>query len=68
MFAVTGTLMSVIKRAANDGKPPRYALDSWEETMMERDRRLTGSFRGQRTDPTAPGVFATNSVWYTERR
>ena len=50
--------------------------------MMERDRRLTGSLRGQsvrspfilplfthalcQTDPIAPKTFATNSVWETE--
>jgi hypothetical protein len=26
---------------------PRYNIDKWDEMMMERDRRLTGSFRGQ---------------------
>lgn len=29
-------------------QPPRYGLDAWEQMMMERDRRLTGSLRGQR--------------------
>jgi hypothetical protein len=28
-------------------QPPRYNIDSWESMMMERDRRLTGSHRGQ---------------------
>ncbi|KAG8691164.1 hypothetical protein FRC08_010250 [Ceratobasidium sp. 394] len=65
MFAATGTLFNVSARFANDGKPPRYGLDSWEEMMMERDRRLTGSLRGQRVDPKAPDEFATNSSWYT---
>ncbi|GJJ07150.1 hypothetical protein Clacol_001350 [Clathrus columnatus] len=66
MFGATGTLMNVVRRGQNDGKPPRYGLDAWEDTMMERDRRLTGSKRGQRTEPIAPESFATNSVWYTE--
>ncbi|KIJ57020.1 hypothetical protein M422DRAFT_218872 [Sphaerobolus stellatus SS14] len=66
MFGITGTLMNVVKRAANDGKPPRYGLDAWDELLMERDRRLTGSRRGQSTAPTAPEAFATNSMWYTE--
>ncbi|KAG8725810.1 hypothetical protein FRC12_024011 [Ceratobasidium sp. 428] len=48
MFAATGTLFNVSARFANDGKPPRYGLDTWEEMMMERDRRLTGSLRGQK--------------------
>ncbi|PAV21335.1 small secreted [Pyrrhoderma noxium] len=67
MFAAAGTLFNVSQRAQNQGKPPRYSIDRWEEMMMERDRRLTGHRRGQRTDPTAPETFATNSVWYTER-
>ncbi|EIW73037.1 hypothetical protein M231_04317 [Tremella mesenterica] len=66
-FAATGTLFSIAKRATNDWKPPRYNIDTWDEMMMERDRRLTGSFRGQSTEPIAPKEFATNSVWQTER-
>ncbi|KAM0751594.1 hypothetical protein T439DRAFT_214048 [Meredithblackwellia eburnea MCA 4105] len=66
MFAATGTLFSAAKRLTNDGKPTRYGLDTWDENMMERDRRLTGSLRGQATDPVAPKAFATNSVWETE--
>ncbi|KAF8605250.1 small secreted protein [Ceratobasidium sp. AG-I] len=67
MFAATGTLLNISNRFANDGKPPRYGLDTWEEMMMERDRRLTGSTRGQAVDPKAPEEFATNSSWYTSR-
>ncbi|GJJ07141.1 hypothetical protein Clacol_001341 [Clathrus columnatus] len=48
MFGATGTLTNVVRRGQNDGKPPRYGLDAWEDRMMERDRRLTGSKRGQR--------------------
>ncbi|WVR03094.1 hypothetical protein IAU60_000083 [Kwoniella sp. DSM 27419] len=67
MFGATGTLFNTAKRLTNDGKPPRYNCDSWETMMMERDRRLTGSLRGQSTDPIAPKGFATNSIWDTER-
>ncbi|CEQ39317.1 SPOSA6832_00831, partial [Sporobolomyces salmonicolor] len=67
MFAVTGTGFSALKRAVNDGKPVRHTLDTWEENMMERDRRLTGSLRGQSTEPIAPKTFATNSIWQTEK-
>lgn len=28
-------------------QPTRYGLDLWDKQMMERDRRLTGSLRGQ---------------------
>ncbi|KAF9527962.1 small secreted protein [Crepidotus variabilis] len=66
MFGAAGTLMNVSQRAQNDGKAPRYKLDSWEESMMERDRRLTGSKRGQSTNPLAPKEFSLNSVWQTE--
>ncbi|ORY23263.1 hypothetical protein BCR39DRAFT_562001 [Naematelia encephala] len=66
-FAATGTLFRTLKQAQNDGKDTRYSLDDFERMMLERDRRLTGHFRRQRTDPIAPKEFATNSVWQTER-
>ncbi|TYJ53041.1 hypothetical protein B9479_006318 [Cryptococcus floricola] len=47
MFGVTGNLFSAAKFLTNDGKAPRYNIDTWESMMMERDRRLTGSLRGQ---------------------
>lgn len=28
-------------------KPPRYGIDGWDQIMMERDRRITGTIRGQ---------------------
>ncbi|KIP07732.1 hypothetical protein PHLGIDRAFT_70618 [Phlebiopsis gigantea 11061_1 CR5-6] len=67
MFAAGGTLLNVSKRAQNQGKPIRYHIDSWDEMMMDRDKRLTGHLRGQAAEPVAPETFATNSVWYTER-
>ncbi|GAA6043035.1 hypothetical protein JCM8097_005125 [Rhodosporidiobolus ruineniae] len=67
MFAVTGTGFSAARRITNDGKPTRHTLDTWEERMMERDKRLTGSLRGQSTEPLAPKSFATNSIWQTEK-
>ncbi|THH08805.1 hypothetical protein EW145_g2451 [Phellinidium pouzarii] len=67
MFAAAGTLLNVSQRAQNQGKPPRYNIDDWDEMMMERDKRLTGHRRGQRTDPVAPEGFATSSTWYTEK-
>ncbi|TXT04847.1 hypothetical protein VHUM_03930 [Vanrija humicola] len=47
MFGATGTLLNVVKRIQNDGQPPRYGLDKWDDMMMARDQRLTGSLRGQ---------------------
>ncbi|KAI8889254.1 hypothetical protein K501DRAFT_239092 [Backusella circina FSU 941] len=66
-FAVTGTGLNVTRYYSNDRKPTRFGLDTWEKQMMERDRRLTGSVRGQSSEPIAPAAFATNSVWYLEK-
>ncbi|OBZ70123.1 hypothetical protein A0H81_09658 [Grifola frondosa] len=66
MFAAAGTLFNVSKRLQNQGKPVRYGLDPWDEMMMERDQRLTGHKRGQKSDPVPPDGFATSSAWYTE--
>ncbi|KAJ7886704.1 small secreted protein, partial [Mycena leptocephala] len=51
MFGITGTLTNVTFRAQNQGKPPRYGLERWDEMMMARDYRLTGHNRGQTSDP-----------------
>ncbi|KAG1768678.1 hypothetical protein CY34DRAFT_78805 [Suillus luteus UH-Slu-Lm8-n1] len=66
MFAAAGTLLNVSKRAQNQGKPVRYHIDSWDEMMMDRDRRLTGHLRGQSSNPVPPEGFETSSAWYTE--
>ncbi|KAG1815721.1 NADH dehydrogenase 1 alpha subcomplex [Suillus subaureus] len=66
MFAAAGTLLNVSKRAQNQGKPVRYHIDSWDEMMMDRDRRLTGHIRGQSSNPAPPEGFETSSAWYTE--
>ncbi|KAG2199055.1 hypothetical protein INT46_007251 [Mucor plumbeus] len=68
MFAVTATGLNVTRYFSNDRKPTRYALDTWEKQMMERDRRLTGSLRGQSDEAIAPSAFATNSIWYLEKK
>ncbi|CAO1633149.1 unnamed protein product [Sympodiomycopsis kandeliae] len=67
MFFVTGTGFNALARYRNDGKPIRSNIDTFEERMMKRDERLTGSLRGQSTNPEAPKEFSTNSVWQTER-
>lgn len=33
------------------------------DTVMERDLRITGSFRGQSTNPVAPKGFEVNNPW-----
>ncbi|KAH6914597.1 hypothetical protein BKA70DRAFT_1256522 [Coprinopsis sp. MPI-PUGE-AT-0042] len=63
MFGTAGTLLNASSKGQNDGKAPRYNLDKWETTMMQRDERLTGSKRGQSANPIAPPSFATSSVW-----
>uniref|UniRef100_A0ABQ0M1N5 NADH dehydrogenase [ubiquinone] 1 alpha subcomplex subunit 1 n=1 Tax=Mycena chlorophos TaxID=658473 RepID=A0ABQ0M1N5_MYCCL len=54
MFAVTGTLANVSFRAQNQWKPPRYHLEDFEVSLMERDKKLTGHLRGQTSDPAIP--------------
>ncbi|PVG00024.1 hypothetical protein CPB86DRAFT_257276 [Serendipita vermifera] len=67
MFGVGGTLFKTVRIKNNDGKPPRFGIDEWEQMMMIRDKRLTGSIRGQSSNPKAPKEFATNSIQYGRR-
>ncbi|CAO3686324.1 unnamed protein product [Rhizopus microsporus] len=67
-FGVTAAGLHVTRYFSNDRKPTRYGLNLWEKQMMERDRRLTGSLRGQTSEPIAPAAFATNSIWYLEKQ
>ncbi|CAO1622422.1 unnamed protein product [Parajaminaea phylloscopi] len=67
MFFVTGTGFNALARYRNDGKPVRHNVDQFDEMMMKRDERLTGSLRGQAANATAPKEFATNSAWPTEK-
>ncbi|PPQ71367.1 hypothetical protein CVT24_011753 [Panaeolus cyanescens] len=53
MFGTAGTLLNITQRAQNQGKPPRYGVDDWDEMLMARDKLLTGHFRGQSANPTA---------------
>ncbi|KAF5329041.1 hypothetical protein D9611_013888 [Ephemerocybe angulata] len=62
MFGTAGTLLNASQRFQNLGKPPRYNLDKWEESMLERDRRLTGHKRGQSIEPVAPEAFSVNTI------
>ncbi|KAG9294126.1 hypothetical protein G9A89_021485 [Geosiphon pyriformis] len=64
MYGVTGASLDFVSKYKNEGKPPRYALDIWDKKMMERDRCLTGTMRGQSTNPIAPPEFSRNSAWY----
>lgn len=68
MFAISGTGLAVIKTWQNEGKRPRYSIDQWDRQMMDRDRRLTGSLRGQTDKPEAPLGFELNNPWKLESR
>lgn len=68
MFAVSGTGLAVIKTWQNEGKRPRYSVDQWDRQMMDRDRRLTGSLRGQTDKAVAPPGFELNNPWKLESR
>ncbi|KAL6917961.1 hypothetical protein FSST1_009456 [Fusarium sambucinum] len=66
MFGISGTGLAVIKNIQNEGKRPRYSVDQWDRQMMERDRRLTGTLRGQTDKPEAPLGFELNNPWKSE--
>ncbi|KAM5375729.1 hypothetical protein ACJZ2D_005912 [Fusarium nematophilum] len=73
MFGISGTGLAVIKTWQNEGKRPRYSVDQWDKVcpfapLMERDRRLTGSLRGQTDRAVAPLGFELNNPWKLETR
>lgn len=68
MFGATGTGLAAFKTWQNEGKRPRYSLDQWDKQMMERDRRLTGTLRGQTDNPQAPLGFEFSNGWKLEKR
>ncbi|KAJ5567253.1 hypothetical protein N7535_006559, partial [Penicillium sp. DV-2018c] len=63
MFGVTGYGLHYVKRFANDGKKARWNRDLWDRQMMERDQRITGSFRGQSSNHKAPTGFDVSNPW-----
>ncbi|CRL29689.1 hypothetical protein LT330_001457 [Penicillium expansum] len=68
MFGVTGYGLHYVKRFANDGKKARWNQDLWDRVMMERDQRITGSFRGQSSNHKAPTGFEVSNPWKIENR
>ncbi|KAL7898004.1 hypothetical protein HDV64DRAFT_250695 [Trichoderma sp. TUCIM 5745] len=68
MFGATGTGLAAFKTWQNEGKRPRYSLDQWDRVMMDRDRRLTGTLRGQSDNPQAPLGFEFTNGWKLEKR
>ncbi|QPC58328.1 hypothetical protein HYE67_000559 [Fusarium culmorum] len=63
MFGISGTGLAVIKGIQNEGKRPRYSVDQWDRLVMDRDRRLTGTLRGQTDKAEAPLGFELNNPW-----
>ena len=57
MYTVVGGLLGATKTLTNEGKPHRYNMDVWERQLMERDRRLTGTLRGQSDSPIADPAY-----------
>lgn len=43
MVVVTGSGLLFLDKWQNNGKPRRYGLDDWDERMILRDKRITGS-------------------------
>ncbi|EHK44098.1 hypothetical protein TRIATDRAFT_257752 [Trichoderma atroviride IMI 206040] len=70
MFGATGTGLAAFKTWQNEGKRPRYSLDQWDRVsqLMDRDRRLTGTLRGQSDNPQAPFGFEFTNGWKLEKR
>lgn len=63
LLTICGGGMSAIHFFRNDFKRERYNLDRFDTYLIERDYRLTGSYRGQSDTPTAPDSFKVNSIW-----
>jgi len=68
MMMVSGVGLTYIRTTQNGGKWPRHNIDRWDKQMMERDRRLTGYFRGQSDRAIAPDGFELNNPWKLESR
>lgn len=58
-FGLAGQGVGYIRYWDNGWKKDRYNLDQWDEKMMERDLLLTGTKRGQSSEPIAPEEFKT---------
>ncbi|KAL3423793.1 hypothetical protein PVAG01_05540 [Phlyctema vagabunda] len=80
-FGLTGAGISKIRHMKNGGKRARHSVDIWDRVSPARshsrnsaniftakDRRLTGSLRGQTDNPNAPLGFELNNPWKVEKR
>ncbi|KAL7656872.1 hypothetical protein ACMYSQ_005938 [Aspergillus niger] len=67
-FTVGGAGLWAIRRWDNEGKMPRWNKDKWDRQMMERDLRITGTKRGQSSNPEAPKGFELSNPWKIEKR
>ncbi|RDK46994.1 hypothetical protein M752DRAFT_272770 [Aspergillus phoenicis ATCC 13157] len=63
-FTVGGAGLWAIRRWDNEGKMPRWNKDKWDR----RDLRITGTKRGQSSNPEAPKGFELSNPWKIEKR
>ncbi|CRG84755.1 hypothetical protein PISL3812_01958 [Talaromyces islandicus] len=68
MYVVTGVGLTATKYFGNEHKKARWNRDAWDKQMMDRDLRLTGSWRGQSTNAEAPVGFEYSNPWKLEKR
>lgn len=63
LLTICGGGLSALHFYRNDYKRDRWNLDSFDTALIERDYRLTGSYRGQSNKVVAPENFKLNSIW-----
>jgi hypothetical protein len=47
-LTVSGLAIGIIDRLETGGKPRRYHVDKFDEYLLQRDRRITGSYYEQK--------------------
>lgn len=61
-FGLAGYGVGFIRYWDNGWKNDRFDLDAWDEKMMARDFLLTGTKRGQTSEPVAHSDFKTAQI------
>lgn len=61
-FGLAGQGVGFIRYWDNGWKYDRYDLDEWDQKMMARDYLLTGTQRGQTSEPIAAELFKTSHI------
>ncbi|KAI8052355.1 hypothetical protein BDF22DRAFT_516464 [Syncephalis plumigaleata] len=65
MVSLTGIGLRAVKTSANGSHNPRYNIDNWDQSMMRRDERLTGSPRGQQVSDKGIANASIQQCRYT---